>query len=371
MPSAPEVARALVGGRLRKVRAMFPTATRAQLVDALQYYSPESRLVELTGDTSRLQPALQPAKLSPVFQGELAYGSDVKFHEGLHAVLGKEEDPDVGKLAGTAAVVGVVGEEMLRCGGAEDRYNLWYFRYCPAREQVWYNSRGERKPGNVVDQGHEGMRLADFAAAVNARLEHAGSSNRVTAEQVLSVRMYTGSTFRLYNNALRARGKAAGRCEEGKSTSTAAAAGGGAEVPCRRSILLARRCLILMQAIPRAHKDSSYRGVTGYLGRGFRAGDMGMDYAFFSTTSSEAVAAEFATKAEKHVVFEVQYVRACSGVDVEVLSVFPAEKEILFPPCIGLSLMDQNQDQVHGMFDEYWEEREGTGRVKVSPAVAN
>jgi hypothetical protein len=323
-------------------------------------------------------------------------------------------------LSSTAEVVGVVGEEMLRCGRMEDRYNFWYFRYCPAREQVWYSEKGQKRAQQqqdeddgggvgsagdtdtqqllckVVDQGHEGMRLlADLVEAENARLERAGSRNRVTPEQVLSVRMYIGSTFRLYNNALRARGNAVAAAaaagnrtststgasptsgETGGETGNAGATGIGTdtEIPCRRSILLARRCLILMQAIPREHKDTTYRGVTGYLSRGFRAGDMGMDYAFFSTTSSEAVAADFASSAERHVVFEVQYVRACSGVDVEVLSVFPVEKEILIPPCTGLSLVDQDQDQgedqVPSMFDEFWEESEGTGRVKVSPAVAN
>jgi hypothetical protein len=43
MPTAPEVVRALVGGRLRnKLRTMFATATLAQFVNALQYYSPRA-----------------------------------------------------------------------------------------------------------------------------------------------------------------------------------------------------------------------------------------------------------------------------------------------------------------------------------------
>ena len=36
--------------------------------------------------------------------------------------------------------------------------------------------------------------------------------------------------------------------------------------------------------------------------------------------------------------FEIEYLRACPGVEVSLLSVFPGEKEVLFPPCTGLSL---------------------------------
>jgi hypothetical protein len=95
-----------------------------------------------------------------------------------------------------------------------------------------------------------------------------------------------------------------------------------------------------------------------------------MDYTFFSTTSSECVAVEFASSAERHVIFEVQYVRACSSVDVEMVPMFPAEKEVLFPPCTGLSLVDQDQDDGTG-YEGGEKGGKGTGRMKVSPVVAN
>ena len=41
---------------------------------------------------------------------------------------------------------------------------------------------------------------------------------------------------------------------------------------------------------------------------------------------------------DRTVRFEIEYTSTCPGVDVSLLSVFPGEKEVLFPPCTGLSL---------------------------------
>jgi hypothetical protein len=173
----------------------------------------------------------------------------------------------------------------------------------------------------VLDEGHGGMRLADFTGAVNARLEQHGSKNRVSDARVLALRLYTASTFRRLNTALRDKGmgKAAG------------------ELGFKACVQSARKCLLDMQAIPRPHANT-YRGATGFIGHEFESSDMGMDYAFFSATTDEGVAAEFAGSAARSVLFEIEYLRACPGVEVSLLSVFPGEKEVLFPPCTGLSL---------------------------------
>jgi hypothetical protein len=190
--------------------------------------------------------------------------------------------------------------------------------------------------------------------------------------------MYTGSTYQLYNNALREKGM-------GKTT----------ELKCRKSIQLARKCLLAMQAIKvsttthplssppsrlpltpsplvapsqRATPSNTYRGVTGYLGGSFKDGGMGMDYAFLSTSSDRNTAEYFTRSAEKRVIFEVEYIRACPGVDVELLSVYPAEKEILFPPCTGLSLKMPKEDEpiVSRQASD-----SASGLVRVTPTAAN
>ena len=126
-------------------------------------------------------------------------------------------------------------------------------------------------------------------------------------------------------------------------------------INCSRSISCARQCLIRMSGLREHTESSTFRGVTGYLSNKFQHGGMGMDYAFFSTSTSKDMAVEFTKSEEKCVVFEVVFQGACPGVDVESISVFPGEKEILFPPCTGLSLMG-----AHG----------NTGHVKVIPSAA-
>jgi hypothetical protein len=94
---------------------------------------------------------------------------------------------------------------------------------------------------------------------------------------------------------------------------------------------------------------------------------MGMDYAFLSTSSDKHTADYFTRSAEKRVIFEVEYIRACPGVDVELLSVYPAEKEILFPPCTGLSLkMSEEGPSISRQASE-----SASGLVRVTPTAAN
>jgi hypothetical protein len=270
------------------------------------------------------------------------------FHNGIFAVLGQfAEDISVG--------TDVVVMETLLHGRMEDKYNVWYLRFCAAREQKWYNEKGEVRlsgkqggeegqdptkgmPGvtsaKIVDQGHSGITLSVFTGSVNMRLARMGVNLRVTNAQVLSLRMYTASTFAWYNGQLRDKGMK------------------GLGITCSRSIISARQCLIRMQAIGREaqspgnsrHTANTYRGVTGKLGNTFKEGGMGMDFAFFSTSASHDVAVEFTKDVANKVIFEVVYVSAASGVNVEAISVFPGEKEILYPPCTGLSMSREQRD---------------------------
>jgi hypothetical protein len=91
-------------------------------------------------------------------------------------------------------------------------------------------------------------------------------------------------------------------------------------------------------AIPWPHA-STFRGITGYLADDFESKGMGMDYAFFSASTLEGVAAGLQHGMERTVLFDIECLRTCPGVDVSVLSVCPGEKEVLFAPCTGLSLV--------------------------------
>ena len=211
--------------------------------------------------------------------------------------------------------------------------------------------------------------------------------------QVLALRLYTGSTFRRLNTALRDKG--AGRTP--------------GEMPYRACVQSARKGVLIFQAIPRP-AATTFRGVTGYLAEAFKADKMGMDYAFFSTSVTEGVAADFAGSVARSVLFEVEFMagvamiilspvrfprltthhspltthshlchlrspptctplyprmgrhQGCPGADISMLSLFPGEKEVLFAPCTGLSLKDSGAGATGA--------GAGQAQVTVSPTAA-
>jgi hypothetical protein len=308
--TALQATRALVLGRLQRVRALFPSASAADLQSALLTYSPESAL--FTGGYSSTEPVASSTQWEK-FQGELHYGDYKAFHNGAADVLGA----DIADGDAMASIMRNITDH----GGSNDKYNLWYLGFCAAVEQPEYNKRGERK-SNVFDEGHAGFRLADFARLTNDRLERAASKNRVTDAGVLALRLYSASTFAPMNKALRDKG--AGRSA-------------GELCRFRACIQSARKCLLKMAAIKRPHVDT-FRGVTGYLAVKFESERIGMDFAFFSATTEREVASKFVGSAKTSVLFEIAYISGCPGVDISELSVYPGQKEVLFPPCTGLNL---------------------------------
>jgi hypothetical protein len=340
--TALDTVRALVHGRLCLVRTRFPAASEDELFEAMLTYSPESWLFS-KGCALAPDVAAGIDILSDKYQGKLDFGSDQKYHDGAAAVLGETLVFSDSKHRASDIV-----QELVTHGEVGDHYNLWYVWLCVAVEQPHYNEKGEPRiheetaMHKLLDEGHGGMALEDFTNAVNAKLNQHGSTHRATDAEVLALRLYTTCTFRRLNSALRAKGTGTEQGELGFKT----------------CIQTARSCLLGMQAIPRppAH---TFRGATGYLGDEFDASQMGLDFAFFSASAHESVATTFAggvvPTVAHSVVFKVEYLRACPGVDVSMISVFPGEKEVLFPPCTGLSLPLEN---VGGILPTG-----GTGRV--------
>jgi hypothetical protein len=324
----------LVEPRLLLVQKRFPSAKHDDLCEALLTYSPESALFAKGHMSSEKIVDQQWEK----YQGELKLGSLQQFHNGVAGVIG-EDIPD-------EQVLQAIHDGIVRDGKPdEDRYNLWYVQHCAAVEQTNYDENGvQRAPEKVLDAGHGGMRLDDFVVQCNRDLKKAGSANVVTTAHALSMRLYTTSTFRRMNNALRG---FLPKVEGG--------------IPLRACVQSARKGILGLQAIQRA-PESSFRGVTGYLAPKFEAERIGMDFAFFSTTVDLEVATEFAGSVATSVLFEVEFVAGCPGADISMLSLFPGEKEVLFVPCTGLSLKDSGKGATGA--------GAGQARVVVSPTAA-
>jgi hypothetical protein len=334
-----DTVRELVGARLTLVRKRFPAASVDDVCQALLKYSPESALFAQGHSSSESIGGGQRDK----YQGKLHYGSDSAFHDGADDVIGAPV-PDEDALV-------AIHDEIMRDGvPEEDRYNLWYVQHCTAVEQRNFDEKGKPRQDEfghptVLDEGHGGMCLQDFTTKANAALQQAKSKRRLTDAQALALRIYTSSTFRRMNAGLRNKGM-------GKTQA----------IPLRALVQSARTGVLRFQAI-RREAVTTFRGVTGYLSEEFEASDMGMDFAFFSTSANKVMGAEFAGGVSSSVLFEVDYVRACPGADISMLSLFPGEKEVLFPPCTGLSLKSTRGT---------WSSGAGAGQahVAVTPTAA-
>jgi hypothetical protein len=401
-PTLEEICR-LVYPRLQRVRKLFPSASDADLCDALLTYSPESALFAKGHESSEKVEDGHWGK----YQGELYYGSDQAFHNGAKAVIGEAVPAD-------KAIATIVREIVDHGVPEEDWYNLWYIQHCSAVEQANYDAKGklrveeattparappsavsaeratttacgsdsgedsdhpegaspaeialfiktwgrddhseEQMPelplgttAKILDAGHGGMRLHDFTEQVNSLLKKHGSDSRVTDAQVLALRLYTSSTFRRLNTSLRDKG-------QNKTKG---------DLKFKACVQFARTCVLALQAVPR-EKTSTFRGATGYLSHAFQGDGMGMDYAFFSTSLNEQTAAEFAGSADHSILFEIEYLRGCPGADCSMLSLYPGEKEVLFPPCTGLNVMNKGSAAITG-------QGAGQARVVISPTEA-
>jgi hypothetical protein len=97
--------------------------------------------------------------------------------------------------------------------------------------------------------------------------------------------------------------------------------------------------------------ETVYRGVRGELPEAFWLKDaFGMvtatDFAFMSTSVDDNVCVGFMSKVDKNVLWEIRCSEETSegfhcGADVSLLSQFPKEKEMLFPPLTMLKVLRQ------------------------------
>jgi hypothetical protein len=255
---------ALVIGRLRRVQKLFPSASHSDLCEVMLTYSPESALFA-KGHTST-EPFTETKWAK--FEGKLSYGCEQSFHDGVVEILGVEQS-----FRDDSDAMDAMRDEIIRDGTDNDRYNLWYVGYCAAVEQVIRDEGGQprkdaRGGSKVLDEGHGGMRLRDFTSKINQMLQHAGSLKRVTDANMLALRLYTSSTFRQFNTSLRNKGLGSSRLWRKVANSVTTS-----KMPFRVCVQNARQCVLSMQAIKRAHKNT-FRGATGFLGNEFKGNGM-------------------------------------------------------------------------------------------------
>ena len=206
-----------------------------------------------------------------------------------------------------------IAEEMRHnCDGA----------YWPEFQYVVSGVAREEDTGEVCprDQGHGGWALADFM-----RLEPVLAA-KLTEPEVVVLRLYTGRLYAPWNAALRAR-----HGLDAWATCVAVLY----EAAFKMSLLGDRRATVY-----RGVDESRLRlpaTMTGPAARDGFAG--GVEPAFMSTTTDLAVAEAFAGGAgAPGTIFEFEFDLVSRGADLQCLSMYPAERELLWPPCTAITV---------------------------------
>jgi len=275
-------------------------------------------------------------------------GQAMEAAEGLNALLGID-DP---ALRGSLLKLGLeaVELEFAEHGDAQDKANLHYVLHGAAadeaskefpphvREDYARGSyHGGALPPGDYDHGHGGMRLDDFVAHPHAQIA------KLSRSHVLALRLYTTSSYRLLNAPLRARAK---------------------PHPFRMTVFYLAEGLKKLRAVSAQLEPDMFNEVV-WLYRGMR--DMTVDASTFmvsggtelacmSTTRSHEVARKYAAS-QVPLIFKYKTRGLGRGCSLEFLSVYPKEKEYLYPPLTYLQ-------------PEATYEDDGMSFVEVTPQMA-
>jgi len=185
----------------------------------------------------------------------------------------------------------------------------------------------EGMPADVLDRGHAGMTLDDFVKHPSAL------SAKLTRAEVLALRLYTTSMYRSINKPLR------DGCSEGRPHPFPALV---ANLSAGLSSLRGNGTTGGDMCTPRGGRVL-WRGVRDFdLSDEFKERG-GTELAPMSTSMSQSVAAEYATRNNARYSLLLRLNASSfmdSGCDISFLSAFPEEQEFLYPPGTYLSLKD-------------------------------
>jgi len=184
--------------------------------------------------------------------------------------------------------------------------------------------------GKTRDKGHHGMTLEDFCAKPAAR------DAKLTEAHVLALRLYTSNSYYRINNPLR---------EPTDGTPAPYAA----TTFYIREALLRLRGLLKKKDFPKTF----YRGMKDMEVMDEFVKQGGTEMACMSTSADKAEALKFASSRVPLLLqIEVENHMQC-GADISWLSMYPEEKEWLFPPLTYLDVKGKTREDLtaHG---EWW-----------------
>ena len=249
------------------------------------------------------------------FEGYFTFEDAQSFIDGLPGLLASR---------GVTSLTRSIEQEF-----RENELGKWYpeFEYVAyeaAREGAVVGGK-EPKGTGTRDAGHAGMTIDDFLRCPDSQ-----SANLTQAELVM-LRSYTGPPFKPLVKWLRF-GK-----PEDESWATSVAVLYSAVLKLsrlQRSATVYRGVREDSLLLPESFLQPSDGSVAG-----------GVEKAFSSTTKNRAIAQKFADKdgdpngSGKGTIFELDFSMTSAGGSLLWLSQYPVEDEILFPPCISVTMV--------------------------------
>jgi hypothetical protein len=180
----------------------------------------------------------------------------------------------------------------------------------------------EDGPHRVRDLGHGGLKLDDFCRhekAVEAKL---------TVAEVAALRMYTGPMYEPWNRALRM-----------YATDPSQLADWATCISVLYSAIFKLSFLSKKATVYRGVNETAVKLPESFLDASSDAFAGGVELAFMSTTTDPRVAIEYAMRGAEAcgTLFEIQFDAASRGADVQWVSQYPYEAELLYPPCTYLT----------------------------------
>jgi hypothetical protein len=279
------------------------------------------------------------------------YGSMKEYHAGLEGLIGNP-DPRVGEMMAWEHANSPYSTKAFVCWWCGETTAAAEYKYIatqPANEEDTKNGCRER--------GRDGWTLQHFIDQCNERFPTA----KLTKEEVIALRLYTGPMFVWYNHVLRwlrqgipyddallKKGESWSSWHEQRKYPAHWPNTKNAEemlyVPFRTTIHVLNSAIIKLSRTQKARKV--YRGTKGgVLPQQFWTPNHqnvrgGIELGFMSTTTDRKVALGYAKSEDTpSVVFEMQMGMVDRGAPLKWCSQFPLEEEILFAPLTGLEVV--------------------------------
>jgi hypothetical protein len=295
---------------------------------------------------------VRPTYMTPVKQGiSIAPNKFATNHQYLNYGNSGYRSRDLSEITGERSLT--MEQEWARDYEWTD---CWTQEKC-ASVKEWAYVSGPAKEQGARDAGHNGWTVDRFVQEVNAAIQARAqalqasqqksvpsSALSLTRAEVIAIRLYTGSAYHPINSFLREVSKLGDEWRKRLLSS-----------PQFTFACTVHHLSSGLRKLARVNTnfDSVFRGVQGELPEAFWLRDAfgkvtAFDFGFMSTSLDRAVSVSFLRGPGKCVLWQLECTEETddgfhSAADISMLSQYPAEREMLFPPLTMLTVNAEDE----------------------------